>query len=326
MSLIRRNITTDNLFVDELQAISGNITTNSSFLPNSNNSRDLGSLSTAFKDTYTVGIRTNNLQSISGNLTTSSNFLPNGNNVRDVGSSSTAFKDTYTYRLLVDNLRGKTNGPNVGLQCNLLPDITSTRTLGSSTKEFSEIYADTLNVTYLKATGDMLFQTSSTTTRGVRIKLAQFETNLDNNMYLGSATKRWKSVWSVDGSINTSSRTQKKNIMPCKMGLEFVSALEPVMYLYNEDEDDTPMRCGLIYEDVKKVVEENNYTFRGLHENVDEETGEIGYGINYESLIAPLIASVKELKVENDELKVMNEELNEKFKSLEERLSLLEKL
>lgn len=292
----------NSLYVDELRTIAGSIQLDNEIIPNVDMTHDLGSSTKAFKDIYTNRILTNELQAVSGGITLNNSITPASANTRNLGSQTFYFNDVFTDKIIINTIDGL-GSTNVNLECNLIPDITSTRTLGTSTKEFSEIYADTLNVTYLKATGDMLFQTSGTTTRGLRIKLAQFESNLDNNMYLGSAAKRWISVWSVDGSINTSSRTQKKNIMPCKMGLEFVSALEPVMYLYNEDEDDAPMRCGLIYEDVKKVVKENNYTFRGLHENVDEETGEIGYGINYESLIAPLIASVKELKAEVETLK-----------------------
>ena len=103
----------------------------------------------------------------------------------------------------------------------------------------------------------------------------------------------------------------KRNIMNCQMGLSFIDKLQPKMYLYNSDPDDQPMRCGLIYEDVEDVINAiPGMNFAGLHKSeydaedpdTNEMKHEIHYGINYESFVAPLIGSVKELKAQNEDL------------------------
>jgi len=52
----------------------------------------------------------------------------------------------------------------------------------------------------------------------------------DNGNTLGDATHRWKSVWAVDGAIQTSDARLKKNVADSVLGLSFIEGLRPVSY------------------------------------------------------------------------------------------------
>jgi hypothetical protein len=139
-----------------------------------------------------------------------------------------------------------------------------------------------------------------------------FRAITDNVQSLGLSSTKFSVAYITNGVVTGSSREIKKDIVDCKMGLEFINKMQPKMYRYKIDKEDDPMRCGLIYEDVKSVVEESNMSFRGLHQSTEEVEDEEGngtgefkehYGINYESFVAPLIGAVKELKAEIEGLK-----------------------
>lgn len=130
-----------------------------------------------------------------------------------------------------------------------------------------------------------------------------FRPGRNNTSNLGTASNRWKAVYAVNGVIQTSNRDSKKNITPCKMGLDFLNKLKPRMYHYKEENDSDIKRCGLIWEELNEVAP----NFRGLHKNefFNDETGETdqGYGIAYDQFIIPLIAGTQELYAENVSLK-----------------------
>ena len=163
-----------------------------------------------------------------------------------------------------------------------------------------------------------------------------FIPNGDNYHYLGYPGQRWKAVYAVNGSIQTSDRNQKKDIKNLDdFAKDFIMALTPVSYK-RIDGDRT--HYGLISQDVEDVLQKFDMTpmdFAGFckdqkrekfYEEVEDEDGnkhaelkfkdvkgEFEYGLRYDEFIAPLIKTVQLQQQEIEELKKEIKELKEKM-------------
>ncbi|MBL7809605.1 MAG: tail fiber domain-containing protein [Saprospiraceae bacterium] len=80
--------------------------------------------------------------------------------------------------------------------------------------------------------------------------------SVDNLRSLGSSTYRWKDVWAVDGTINTSDRRLKKDIQPINYGLNDLMKLNPVSFLWNQEGMDRERRLGFIAQELQPVLKE----------------------------------------------------------------------
>lgn len=116
------------------------------------------------------------------------------------------------------------------------------------------------------------------------------------------------------GLVTTSDARLKNTIMPLTLGLQFISMLKPVTYLYN-DQHNEHLHCGFLAQDVEKAATQLGTSFSGVYK---PKTDKDYYGLSYQDFIMPLVNAVKELKKENEGLK---KELND----LSERVALLEK-
>lgn len=116
---------------------------------------------------------------------------------------------------------------------------------------------------------------------------AGFFPHQSDNHRLGRSGNRWKEVWAQTGTIQTSDRRKKTDISPSDCGLSFVNALQPVRYRWRDDTDaDDRLQYGLIAQDLLAL--DGGAAF--VHGNDAE-----GWGTNYSSFIAPLIAAVQEV-------------------------------
>ncbi|MBL0006824.1 MAG: tail fiber domain-containing protein [Saprospiraceae bacterium] len=70
----------------------------------------------------------------------------------------------------------------------------------------------------------------STVNEVVRMGGASLTPAIDNLITLGNSTLRWTSVWSVNGTIQTSDENDKESIAGITSGLSKVMALNPVTY------------------------------------------------------------------------------------------------
>ena len=122
-------------------------------------------------------------------------------------------------------------------------------------------------------------------------------------------------------------------------GLGFLKRLNPVKYRYNLDNENDPLRYGLLAEELKQTCLDCNMTFRGLHESkeIDEKTNEekTTLGICYSDFIASLIKATQELDAKNNdletriqqqdakiqELRTTNKELGDRITALEKKLA-----
>ncbi|NNF33604.1 MAG: hypothetical protein HKN68_05825 [Saprospiraceae bacterium] len=109
-----------------------------------------------------------------------------------------------------------------------------------------------------------------------------FRPALDNNKQLGASGNRWTKVYAVNGTIQTSDRRFKKNIVPLTYGLDEIRSLEPVSYQW-KDGADNKQHIGLIAQDVQKIIPEA----------VEDENPEI-LGMNYSELVPVLIQAIKD--------------------------------
>ena len=116
--------------------------------------------------------------------------------------------------------------------------------------------------------------------------------------YLNRPSSTSVTTIGVDASGNiresTSSRRFKKNIESYEKGLAELASLNPVTFNYNDDLEDAAPIGGLIAEEVADA---------GFEEFVLREIDGQPKSVHYGNMIALLINSVQELKVENDILR-----------------------
>jgi hypothetical protein len=125
----------------------------------------------------------------------------------------------------------------------------------------------------------------------------------DNTYSLGKTGARWSTVWSANGTVQTSDARLKTAIQPLQYGLKEILQLNPVRYNWIEHPV-TGGKIGLIAQEVKKIVPE---VVVG-----DEEKEKLG--MNYAELVPVLINAVKEQEKQIEsiaaEIKVLKKKIN----------------
>ena len=134
----------------------------------------------------------------------------------------------------------------------------------------------------------------------------------DNASSLGSPGNRWSSIWSANGTIQTSDVNTKKDIISSPLGLDFIKSLRPVAYKFkvggnvpdlNHVPDasnrqayipvaGTRQHFGLIAQEVKAALPVS-VDFGGWI-LTDSNNPDSEQGLRYEEFIAPLIKAVQE--------------------------------
>ena len=105
----------------------------------------------------------------------------------------------------------------------------------------------------------------------------RMRTAANNTYYLGDSTYRWKAVYAVNGTIQTSDRNQKKNIADIDdKYVQFFDKLQPVTFEFSDKEHDR-VHIGYIAQDVKAAMDEVGLTdmdFAGYCRDIKTETVE----------------------------------------------------
>lgn len=120
----------------------------------------------------------------------------------------------------------------------------------------------------------------------------------------------------------TSDRKWKENIETTSLGLDFISKLNPVSYIRNNDEKQRT-EFGLIAQEVEEILNDFNIKNSGML--IIDDNG--NYELRYNDILSPMIKAIQELKTEKDneiaKLKMENDDLRVKLEKLEEIQNLL---
>jgi hypothetical protein len=159
----------------------------------------------------------------------------------------------------------------------------------------------------------------------------------DNAYQLGQSGQRWSSIWSANGTIQTSDERTKDNITDSALGMDFIASLRPVSYTWkvggNEVvrqvyRDSDGNECdpsadgavaaeivtvekpgarthwGLIAQEVKLAADAAGVDFGGWVLS-DAEDAESQQALRYDQFIAPLIKAVQELAARVETLEAL---------------------
>lgn len=105
----------------------------------------------------------------------------------------------------------------------------------------------------------------------------------DNDVDLGSASNRYRSVWVVGGVVSGSDERDKTEITDNLLGLDLLRKIRTVRYLWPHERQ---VHYGVLAQQLEAVGFDAVYQPQGPNER---------YGLNYNDLIGPLIRAVQEL-------------------------------
>ena len=119
--------------------------------------------------------------------------------------------------------------------------------------------------------------------------------NASGSYFLGSSTNRWSRLYASLATDVSSDAELKENKATITNGLDFITRLNPITF---NRKDRTEIEFGFTAQEMKQSVLDSGYTEdMGVYSEVtDADTGKTEWGIAYESLVAPLVAAIKELK------------------------------
>jgi hypothetical protein len=145
----------------------------------------------------------------------------------------------------------------------------------------------------------------------------------DNIWTLGNSTNRWKEVWAVDGTINTSDERLEEGVSDLDYGLDEVLKLRPVSFTWR-DRPEAGRKLGLIAQEVEPVMSE---VVASTETVVAEGPGDPqpmtkpaeNLGIYYSELIPVLIKAVQEQQNEIQEQAERISELEARIAEMENR-------
>jgi hypothetical protein len=149
--------------------------------------------------------------------------------------------------------------------------------------------------------------------------LGNFHPHPDDNRDLGWSSYRWNDIYATNSTIQTSDQNFKTDIVDSDLGLDFINALRPVSFKWQETSGRPGERkhYGLIGQEVEVTlgaaasgtalwinshIEASSEVPAGLDEEGNEVTPAMPaveehyrQGIRYNELIAPMIKSIQEL-------------------------------
>jgi hypothetical protein len=160
----------------------------------------------------------------------------------------------------------------------------------------------------------------------------------DNTRYLGNTISNrgisqiYNTVYSVNGTIQTSDENLKSDIKPLNYGIKEIMQLKPVSYFWKEEkintvlvpENEKQLKLGLIAQEVEKIIPEVVYSESWMQKSEDEpgefvkRKAEI-LGMNYEELLPLLVKAKQQQNEEINALKKETEELKLRLNKLLEK-------
>ncbi|MEM6265421.1 MAG: tail fiber domain-containing protein [Bacteroidota bacterium] len=132
--------------------------------------------------------------------------------------------------------------------------------------------------------------------------------NADNAYDMGATTRRWRQVFAVNGTIQTSDYRLKTDIQPLPYGLETVLQLRPVRYQW-KDNPGSKAKIGLIAQEVEEVVPEVVHT---------PENADAYLGMNYAEMVPVLIQAIQDQQAQIEALEAQVKAQGEALEALRE--------
>ncbi len=143
------------------------------------------------------------------------------------------------------------------------------------------------------------------------IKLSTFSSGIitqhvqpdnDNDHDVGSSSKRFDNIHATNGTIQTSDKNEKENILTSDLGLDFINKLKPISFKFKGK---TRTHYGLIAQDIETLITDLGKTTNEFAPLIKEtiEDGTERYGLRYTELLSPLIKAIQELSAEVAALK-----------------------
>lgn len=155
-----------------------------------------------------------------------------------------------------------------------------------------------------------------------------FSPTVDNTYDLGSATLRWNDVYATNGTIVTSDRREKEQIVPMEYGLKEIMQLKPVTYKWKRNRignttlsnQDKELKLGLIAQEVQQVLPEvvQTHNWRALSEENPNNYTKVPMerlGMSYHEIVPVLIKAMQEqteiIEKQNSEIDELKREMQE---------------
>ncbi len=185
---------------------------------------------------------------------------------------------------------------------NTMPDFGSSYTLGNISTPWRSATTDSVrsNAYMLRnstmhivgAPGELVFKLNNSDI--AKISSGGISPAADNDVYLGTPSRRFVSVYATIGVIQTSDATLKTNIQPTQYGLDEVLALNPIEYNWKDYPSGGKM-VGLLAQEVQKIIPEVVVT---------PQDGS-PLGMKYIELIPILVKAIQEQQKKIEELEKM---------------------
>lgn len=127
-----------------------------------------------------------------------------------------------------------------------------------------------------------------------------FIPNSDNTYDCGLSNARWDDIYATNGTIQTSDRNEKENIVATDLGLAFVNKLSPKSF---KRKGKNRTHYGFIAQDIEQIITDLGKTTTQfaplIKSDVSEEKdgSKYSYGLRYDELLAPIVKAIQELAV-----------------------------
>lgn len=149
----------------------------------------------------------------------------------------------------------------------------------------------------IDTSNNFMYQANSTTIQR-QFAHGSMVPSKNDSYVLGQANRKWRNVHSTLGVSTTSDRNLKENIENLGFGLGLLEKIQPKQYnLKGESET----HYGVIAQDIEDLFNSMGVDTKDLamlDVDVDKDTGDKRYGLNYSELIPILIKSIQELQDE----------------------------
>ncbi len=224
-------------------------------------------------------------------ITVGKNVVPQFNVTYTLGTAASAFSNTYTRTLTAGTIT-PLSGDTIWSGGSISPTTNGTYNLGGASNFWNRLYTNNI-----QSSGNLTLTANGTNRIAYDHSNNSWEPWADGGQSLGRSGLRWSAVWAINGAIQTSDEREKANLQRSQLGLNFISALEPVSWTWKKN-DDGRTHYGLSAQRTKRAADSLGVDFGGII--YDDKADR--YHLSYSEFIAPLISAMQELTARVEQL------------------------